>query len=88
MTAKVEIYSSYFCPFCWRAKKLLGSKGVEFEEYDVDGNPALRAEMTERSGGGRTVPQIFIDGQPVGGSDDLAALEVAGELDKLLGAGA
>jgi glutaredoxin 3 len=83
--AKVEIYSSYFCPFCWRAKKLLGSKGVEFEEYDVDGNPALRAEMTERSGGGRTVPQIFIDGKAVGGSDDIHALDSAGKLDKLLG---
>ena len=86
--AKVEIYSSYFCPYCARAKKLLGSKGVAFEEYDVDTNPALRAEMTERSGGGRTVPQIFIDGKAVGGCDDIHALDRAGELDKLLGADA
>lgn len=83
---KVEIYTTFFCPFCWRAKKLLDGKGVPFEEIDVDSGPGLRAEMTERSNGGRTVPQIFIDGKPVGGSDDLAALDASGELDRLLGA--
>ena len=86
--AKVEIYTTFFCPFCWRAKSLLKKKGVAFEEIDVDGNAALRAEMTERSGGGRTVPQIFIDGRAVGGSDELAALEASGELDRLLGVAA
>ena len=85
---KVEIYTTFFCPFCWRAKNLLKSKGVPFEEVDVDSDPKLRAEMTKRSNGGRTVPQIFIDGKPVGGSDDLAALEASGELDRLLGADA
>jgi glutaredoxin 3 len=85
---RVEIYTTFFCPFCWRAKKLLNAKGVPFEEFDVDSDPRLRAEMTERSHGGRTVPQVFIDGKPVGGSDDLAALEASGELDRLLGADA
>ncbi len=84
--AKVEIYTTMFCPFCVRAKSLLKKKGVEFEEIEVDGDPALRRQMTERSGGGYTVPQIFIDGKPVGGSDDLAALEASGELDGLLNA--
>lgn len=82
--ATVEIYTTDFCPFCVRAKNLLTKKGVAFEEIPVDGDPARRREMTERSGGGRTVPQIFIDNKSIGGSDDLAALELAGELDKLL----
>ena len=82
--ATVEIYTTDFCPFCVRAKNLLTKKGVAFEEIPVDGDPARRREMTERSGGGRTVPQIFIDNKSIGGSDDLAALEMAGELDKLL----
>jgi glutaredoxin 3 len=78
------MYTTLFCPFCSRAKNLLRKKGIEFTEIEVDGDPALRRQMTERSGGGRTVPQIFIDGQPIGGSDELAALEVSGELDRLL----
>ena len=82
--ATVEIYTTDFCPFCVRAKNLLTKKGVAFEEIPVDGDPARRREMTERSGGGRTVPQIFIDNKSIGGSDDLAPLELAGELDKLL----
>ncbi len=84
--AKVEIYTTMFCPFCVRAKSLLKKKGVEFEEIEVDSDPELRRQMTERSGGGYTVPQIFIDDQPIGGSDDLAALEASGKLDGLLGA--
>ena len=82
--AKVEIYSSDWCPFCARAKNLLKKKGVAFEEINVDGNGDLRRLMVERAGGGSTVPQIFIDGEPIGGSDELAALERTGELDKRL----
>ncbi len=82
--ADIEIYSSDYCPFCSRAKNLLKKKAVEFTEIGVDGDPALRQQMTERSGGARTVPQIFIDGKPIGGSDELAALEQSGELDRLL----
>ncbi len=86
--AKIEIYTTFFCPYCARAKNLLTKKGVEFTEISVDGDPALRRFMTERSGGGTTVPQIFIDDKPVGGSDELVALEASGELDTLLaGAG-
>jgi len=82
--AKVQIYTTSWCPFCMQAKLLLGQKSVEFEEIDVGAEPTRRKEMTERSGG-TTVPQIFIDGQPMGGCDDLYALERAGELDGLLG---
>ncbi len=82
--SKVEIYSSKSCPFCHRAKRLLQSKGVGFEEFDVDADPALRNEMTQRSGGRRTVPQIFIDDFHIGGSDELAALERVGRLNGIL----
>jgi len=82
--AKVEIYSSEWCPFCWRAKNLLTQKGVAFEEINVDGDAELRRAMTERAGGRTTVPQIFIDGEPIGGSDELAAMDLAGELDRRL----
>lgn len=82
--SKVEIYSSKWCPFCHRAKRLLQSKGVGFEEFDVDADPALRNEMTQRSGGRRTVPQIFIDDFHIGGSDELAALERVGRLNGIL----
>lgn len=82
---KVEIYSKFTCPFCYRAKALLQSKGVDFEEYEVTMDNDLRAQMIERSNGGSTVPQIFIDGQHVGGSDDLAALDREGRLDTMLG---
>ncbi len=85
--SKIEIYSSNWCPFCQRAKALLMAKGVEFHEIDVDADPNLRQEMMRRAGGQRTVPQIFVDGAHVGGSDDLAALERAGKLDEILGAG-
>lgn len=85
--AEVEIYASDMCPFCWRAKRLLESKGVEFTAHEVDGAPELRREMMERAEGRYTVPQIFIDGVGIGGSDDLAALDRSGELDRLLGRG-
>jgi glutaredoxin 3 len=86
--ANVEIYSSFWCPYCYRAKNLLKSKGVEFKEIEVDNDANLREEMVKRAGGRRTVPQIFIDGKHVGGSDELAALDRAGKLDPLLGIGA
>jgi glutaredoxin 3 len=82
--AKVEIYSKFLCGFCARSKNLLASKGVEFEEFDITMNAEKRAEMLSRSDGGLTVPQIFINGQHVGGSDDLAALEATGQLDAML----
>ncbi len=84
MPAKVEVYSSMWCPFCYRAKKLLTDKGIDFEEIDVDGDPGVRQDMRERAGGRHTVPQIFINGVAVGGSDDLASLDRAGKLDALL----
>lgn len=83
---KVEIYTKFLCPYCARAVKLLGSKGVAFDEYDISTGGPKRAEMLERSGGRQTVPQIFIDGTHVGGSDDLAALDRAGKLDTMLAA--
>jgi len=86
MSANVVMYSSLWCGYCHRARSLLESKGVEFEDIVVDGQPALRKEMEARSGG-YTVPQIFINGRPVGGSDDLARLEASGQLDRLLAAG-
>jgi glutaredoxin 3 len=82
--AKVEIYTKMGCPYCTRAKGLLGQKGAAFEEYDITMGGPKRAEMLERSNGAYTVPQVFIDGVHVGGSDDLAALERAGKLDPLL----
>ncbi len=81
---KVEIYTKFTCGFCHRAKSLLSGKGVAFEEYDITMGGPKREEMLERSGGGSTVPQIFIGGEHVGGSDDLAALERAGKLDAML----
>jgi glutaredoxin 3 len=84
--AKVEIYTKAFCPYCSRALKLLSSKNVEVEEFDISMGGPKRAEMLSRANGGTTVPQIFIDGRHVGGSDDLAALERAGKLDALLAA--
>lgn len=83
-TAKVEIYTKWTCGFCHRAKKLLESKGVAFEEYDISMGGPKREEMMQRKPDARTVPQIFINDQPIGGSDDLAALEREGKLDALL----
>lgn len=82
----VEIYTTSICGFCTAAKRLLDSKGIDFVEIDVMRDPAKRAEMTQRSSGGRTVPQIFIDGTPIGGCDDLFALEQDGKLDPMLAA--
>ncbi|MBN6773064.1 glutaredoxin 3 [Pseudomonas granadensis] len=79
----VVVYSSDYCPYCSRAKHLLASKGVAFEEIKVDGKPQVRAEMTKKAG--RTsVPQIWIGEKHIGGCDDLYALERAGKLDALL----
>jgi glutaredoxin 3 len=83
--AQVEIYTTPLCPYCWRAKRLLQQKNVEFTEIDLWQEPTRRAEMVQRAGGRRTVPQLFIAGQSIGGSDELAALEAKGELDGLLG---
>jgi glutaredoxin 3 len=83
--AEIEVYSSLMCPFCWRAKSLLKKKGVAFTDIGVDGKPDIRREMSERAGGNQMVPQIFIDGTAIGGSDELVALEMSGELDRLLG---
>lgn len=86
--ARVEIYTKDWCGYCARAKRLLGEKGVDFEEYDISLGGPQRVEMIDRSGGRSTVPQIFIDGVHIGGSDDLAALERAGKLDAMLGSSA
>ena len=80
----VEIYTWSSCPFCIRAKALLDRKGVEYTEYCIDGDEATRAEMTERSHGKRSLPQIFIDDQHIGGCDELHGLERQGQLDPLL----
>ena len=83
--AKVEIYTKWGCPYCTHAIALLNSKGVAFEEYDTTLGGPKKAEMKERVPGASTVPQIFIGGVAVGGSDDLHALDRAGKLDALLG---
>lgn len=84
--AKIEIYTKAFCPYCTRAKALLDGKQAEYEEFDITMGGPKRQEMIERANGGTTVPQIFIDGKHIGGSDDLAALERRGALDPLLAA--
>jgi glutaredoxin 3 len=81
----VEIYTKWGCGFCARAKALFTAKGVSFEEYDITMGGPKRDEMLARSNGGTTVPQIFIGGVHVGGSDDLAALNETGKLDMMLG---
>jgi glutaredoxin 3 len=83
--AKVEVYSTTYCPYCVRAKQLLDAKDVDYTEIDVTGDDAARVALVEKSGGRRTVPQIFINGQSIGGYDDLRALEESGKLDGLLG---
>jgi glutaredoxin 3 len=83
--AKIEMYTKAFCPYCARAARLLEAKGARVEEHDITMGGPGRAEMIERSGGRTTVPQIFIDGRHIGGSDDLAALDRQGGLDPLLG---
>jgi glutaredoxin 3 len=87
MSAKVEIYTWRSCPFCIRAKALLKDKGVDFTEYAIDGDEVARRKMAERANGRRSLPQVFINDQHVGGCDDLYALEGRGKLDQLLQAG-
>jgi glutaredoxin 3 len=82
--AKVEIYSSIFCGYCARAKALLDRKGAEYDNIDIMEHPDRRDEMVERAGGRTSVPQIFINGEHIGGSDDLHALDRAGDLDAKL----
>jgi glutaredoxin 3 len=82
--ARVEIYSKAFCSFCTRARQLLEAKGVAVEEHDITMGGPDRAAMIQRAGGRTTVPQIFIDGRHIGGSDDLHALDARGQLDPLL----
>ena len=84
MTTDVLLYITNWCPFCRRAKMLLEEKGVQWKELDIEADPVHRQAMTEASGR-NTVPQIFINGTHVGGSDELFELDVRGELDKLLG---
>ena len=84
--AKVTIYTTMMCPFCSRAISLLKQKGVEFEEIDVTFSGKKRRQMMEMAEGRHTVPQIFIDEVPIGGSDELVDLEMSGELDQLLAA--
>jgi len=81
---KVEIYTKAWCGFCLRAKSLLEEKGVDFVEYDVTMGGPDKEEMLRRKPDARTVPQIFIDGKAIGGSDDLARLDREGKLDALL----
>lgn len=82
--AKVEIFSADFCPYCTHAKNLFDRKGVSYKEIAIDGSDAARADMAKRTNGARTIPQIFINGEHIGGFDDAAALDKAGKLDELL----
>ena len=82
--AKVEIYYWVTCPFCTRARGLLDSKNVNYTGYDIIGDNAAREKMAERAGGAKSIPQIFINDQHIGGCDDLHALEDQGKLDSLL----
>jgi glutaredoxin 3 len=81
---RVELYTTPYCSYCLAAKRLLERKGVSYEETDVSGDPAARQQMMERANGRYTVPQIFIGGRHVGGSDDIHALDRAGKLDPIL----
>ena len=82
--SKVEIYTWQYCPFCIRAKSLLKKKNINFTEYKIDGDKDARAFMTERADGRRTLPQIFIGNEGIGGCDDLYTLENENKLDTLL----
>ena len=81
---KIKIYTKFMCPYCARAMALLNRKGAVFDEHDITMGGPDRAVMLKRSGGRTTVPQIFIGERHIGGSDDLVALDAAGELDALL----
>ena len=87
-TPEVVIYTTMFCPYCHAAKALLAAKSVAFDELKVDGDRNARRAMSERSGGRTSVPQIFINGTHVGGSDELHALDADGKLDAMLGGAA
>lgn len=82
--AKIEIYTWSTCPFCVRAKKLLDRKGAQYTEYDITGDDAARAKMIERTGGPKSVPQIFIDDKHIGGCDDLHELDYDGKLKDMI----
>ena len=82
--ARVEVYTTPSCPFCVRAKRLLEARGIPYDEIDVAHDPKLRAQLVERTGR-RTVPQIFIDGDPIGGFEELAALDASTRLADLVG---
>ncbi|MBX9748677.1 MAG: glutaredoxin 3 [Roseococcus sp.] len=82
--AKIEIYTIAFCPYCDRARALLTRRGASFEEFDAPNGSQARKDAIARSGGRTTVPQIFINGQAIGGSDDLVALDRAGKLEAML----
>ena len=80
--ARVEVYTTSMCPYCVAAKRLLGARGIVYEEFDVGADEALRAEIMQRSGR-RTVPQIFIDGESIGGFEELRDLDADGKLEEL-----
>ena len=82
--AEIVIYSTQVCPYCVKAKQLLSAKGATYQEIDISRDPALVEEVQTRSGGRKTVPQIFIGDLHVGGCDELYALDAAGQLDELL----
>lgn len=82
--AEVLVYTTNYCPYCVKAKQLLRNKSVDFEEVDLTNDDAGRIKLVEKSGGRKTVPQIFVDGKHIGGFDDLSALDAKGELDSLL----
>lgn len=84
MPTKVEIYTWSTCPFCIRAKSLLDQKGVEYTEYNLDGDEAGRSKMAQRANGRKSVPQIFVNDKHIGGCDDIHALDRKGQLDSLL----
>ena len=81
---KVEIYTWQYCPFCIRAKSLLNKKNIEFTEYKIDGDESAREKMSIRADGRKSLPQIFIDNNGIGGCDDLYQLEEENKLDSLL----
>jgi glutaredoxin 3 len=84
MTTKIEIYTTPWCGYCARAKALLDRKGITYVEIDVSSTPGAREQMIQRAEGRRTVPQIFVDGRHLGDSDEIVALDRAGQLDAML----
>ncbi len=84
--SEVLIYRTTYCPYCDMAKRFFANMGVEFQEIDVTNDPDMRVKLVEMTGGRRTVPQIFINGQSVGGYTDIVALDKSGQLGELLGA--